>query len=126
MATFVFWDGRRQACRGDEVLDGTPLLSMLIGEGSVASIFARFCPLPFLTGSPQHRGCGVPHGQSGQGSARVHQPLAEARTDVYRADEWCPAGPCFDELGLDVVDVVFEVKLWVSAVEHLRLGLGHC
>jgi len=50
--------------------------------------------------------------------------LADAWTDLQRANEWCPAGPCFYELGLNVVNVVFEVKFWVLAVERFTCCLG--
>jgi hypothetical protein len=47
-----------------------------------------------------------------------------ARTDLKRADREITAGPCFDELDLDVVHVVFEVKRSALAVAYLRLRLG--
>jgi hypothetical protein len=99
---------------------------ILTRRGSVlASIFARFCPLPFLTGS--HPASWMPRLARPErgGFCTSCDPLTGgARTNLYRADEWSTAGPCFNELGLDVVNVVFEVKLGALAVKRFRLGLS--
>ena len=82
-----------------------------------AGNFGQVCWRPLLwikassrSPSPQRR-CGVSHVRGGEVSALLGAPLAGgARIDLKRADQEITAGPCFDELDLDVVHVVFEVK----------------